>query len=97
MLPSGSAKHGISLTRWCAKRVSQYETCQPRIAWLVGKSEAPTSGLLVGGLRLMNIRRQAVQVGGIGVENEYAHIGLCGQVQYLEQLQRKSSVQLLLA
>ena len=45
----------------------------------------------------MNIRRQAVQVGGIGVENEYAHIGLCGQVQYLEQLQRKSSVQLLLA
>lgn len=45
----------------------------------------------------MNIRRQAVQVGGIGVENEYAHIGLCGQVKCLHQLQRQSSVQLLLA
>ncbi len=97
MLPSGSAEHGVSLTRWCAKRVSQCGTQHFRVAELVGKSEAPISGLLVKGLWLMNIRRQAVQVGGIGVENEYAHIGLCGQVKCLHQLQRQSSVQLLLA
>jgi len=97
MLPSGSAEHGVSLTQWRAECASQCGEQHLRVARLVGKSEAPISGLLVEGLWLMNIGRQAVQVGGIGVENEQAHIGLCGQVQYLHQLQRQSSVQLLLA
>lgn len=97
MLPSRSAEHGVSLTQWHAECVSQCGAQHLRVARLVGKSEAPISGLLVEGLWLVNIRRQAVQVGGIGVENEYAHIGLCCQVQDLDELQRQSGVQLLLA